>query len=177
MKFQNEPAMSMIFQFRMLSDEDENFIRDYEVPYDATLQDLHRLICEDLEYDADEMASFFLSDAQWQKRREFTLADMGETGPEAPVPMEKAMLGQIIREKHERLLFVFDLFEDRAYFLELMQCKKQEPGLEYPRVAFSHGNPPDQFDSSAAPSGRSLFDEAMDDFSDFEGNDTYDDEY
>ena len=30
-------AMSMIFRFRMLSDENDNFVRDYEVPYDMTL--------------------------------------------------------------------------------------------------------------------------------------------
>ena len=29
--------MSMVFRFRMLSDENDNFVRDYEVPYDMTL--------------------------------------------------------------------------------------------------------------------------------------------
>lgn len=29
-------AMSMVFRFRMLSDENDNFVRDYEVPYDMT---------------------------------------------------------------------------------------------------------------------------------------------
>ena len=28
--------MSMVFRFRMLSDENDNFVRDYEVPYDMT---------------------------------------------------------------------------------------------------------------------------------------------
>ena len=29
--------MSMVFRFRMLSDENDNFVRDYEVPYDLSL--------------------------------------------------------------------------------------------------------------------------------------------
>ena len=29
--------MSMVFRFRMLSDENDNFVRDYEVLYDTTL--------------------------------------------------------------------------------------------------------------------------------------------
>ncbi len=30
--------MSMVFKFRMLSDENDNFVRDLEVPYDMTLR-------------------------------------------------------------------------------------------------------------------------------------------
>ena len=52
----------MIFKFRMLSDENDNFLREYEVPYDMTLLELHRFICRDLKYDPDNMVSFFLSD-------------------------------------------------------------------------------------------------------------------
>ena len=29
--------MSMVFRFRMLSDENDNFVRDYEAMYDTTL--------------------------------------------------------------------------------------------------------------------------------------------
>ena len=31
--------MSMVFRFRMLSDENDNFVRDYEALYDMTLLD------------------------------------------------------------------------------------------------------------------------------------------
>ena len=40
----NTTAMSMVFRFRMLSDENDNFVRDYEVPYDMTLLDFHNFI-------------------------------------------------------------------------------------------------------------------------------------
>ena len=33
--------MSMVFRFRMLSDENDNFVRDYEAMYDMTLLDFH----------------------------------------------------------------------------------------------------------------------------------------
>ncbi len=50
--------MSMVFRFRMLSDENDNFVRDYEVLYDTTLLDFHNFILRSLEYE-DCMASFF----------------------------------------------------------------------------------------------------------------------
>ena len=95
--------MSMIFGFRMLSDEDDNFIRDYEIPYDMTLKDFYRFICGDLNYNDKEMSSFFLSNDNWEKLKEFTSEDMGfgnDAEDElAPVAMENVLLGQIIREQ------------------------------------------------------------------------------
>ena len=42
--------MSMVFQFRMLSDENDHFVRDYEVMYDMNLLDFHRFILRSLGY-------------------------------------------------------------------------------------------------------------------------------
>ena len=103
----------MVFRFRMLSDENDRFVRDYEVMYDSTLADLHRFILESLEYD-DCMASFFTADDRWNKGREFTLMDMGDGGDEGPVAMDRVTLGQIIHNRRDRLIYLFDLFGDRA---------------------------------------------------------------
>ena len=41
----------MVFRFRMLSDENDRFVRDYEVLYDMTLLDFHNFILFSLEYE------------------------------------------------------------------------------------------------------------------------------
>ena len=41
----------MVFRFRMLSDENDRFVRDYEVMYDMTLLDFHNFILSSLEYE------------------------------------------------------------------------------------------------------------------------------
>lgn len=171
----------MIFQFRMLSDEDDNFVRDYEVPCDINLKDFHKFICNDLEYDEYEMTSFFLSDNSWQKLKEFTLEDMGvepsESDFEPPVLMENTILKNVVNAEHDRLLYVYDIYEDRAYFMELIDIKPEDSEFIYPRLFFSHGTPPDQFDASGSTKNQSIFDEAMDDWGEFSGDDTYEDEY
>ena len=43
--------MSMVFRFRMLSDENDRFVRDYEIMYDATLLEFHEFLLEALEYE------------------------------------------------------------------------------------------------------------------------------
>jgi hypothetical protein len=53
--------MSMVFKFRMLSDENDHFVRDYEVPYDMTLLGFHEFITRSLGYE-EGMSSFFTAD-------------------------------------------------------------------------------------------------------------------
>lgn len=167
--------MSIVLKFRMLSDEDDNFFRDYEIDQSSTLKEFHSFICEDLEYDDYEPASFFLSDSSWQKLKEFTVNDMGineQVDDEfVPMPMTSITIGEIISANYERMLFVFDLIEDRAYFIDLIEPIKPEDDRTYPRVLLAHGEAPDQFDAKLSTENRSIFDEAMDDWDDFGGND------
>ena len=173
--------MSLIFRFRMLSDENDNFVRDYEVKYDMTLLEFHNFLIEALEYEPC-MASFFTADRLWEKKREFTLMDMGDGNNEIPVEsMEKVCLGQIIHEQRDRLIYLFDMFADRAYYLELTGAYKAEEGGSYPREIYARAEVPDQYDPSKnvveESDEQSAFDEMMSDFNEFEGDDNYDDEY
>lgn len=167
----------MVFRFRMLSDENDNFVRDYEVLYDMTLLDFHRFILHTLEYE-ECMASFFTADDRWEKKREFTLVDMGDDSGNGPEAMERVTLGQIIHNTRDRLIYLFDLFGDRAYFLELTGSYQAEKGANYPREIYAQAEAPDQYDPSrnAVAGEGSIFDEMMGEFSDFEGDDRYDDE-
>lgn len=169
--------MSMVFRFRMLSDENDNFVRDYEVLYDMTLLDFHNFILQSLEYE-DCMASFFTADDRWEKQREFTLVDMGDGTDEGPQAMESVSLGQIIHNRRDRLIYLFDLFGDRAYFLELTGAFEAEGGASYPREIYARADVPDQYDPSKTlmEDEGSIFGEVMSEFSDFEGDEAYDDE-
>lgn len=166
----------MIFKFRMLSDENDNFVRDFEVRYDMSLLDFHNFITRSLEYD-ECMASFFTADDRWERGREFTAMDMGTGDETGPLPMADVLLGQIMHRIHDRLIWLFDMFGDRAYYLELLEAKEAEAGRSYPRVVFEHAPAPDQYDPEANEDEGSIFDEMMGDFNEFDGDDNYDDEY
>lgn len=167
--------MSTVFKFRMLCDENDSFVRDYEVKYDMNLLDFHDFICDNLDYDTTTMSSFFYSDAQWEKLQEFTLIDVGDDGSEVtPMSMENVTLGQVVHEKGDRLIFIFDIFADRGLFLEVLETKETVPEESYPRVSLSEGDAPDQFDASAIENNDSIFDEAMEDYTEFTGDDHFD---
>lgn len=170
--------MSMVFRFRMLSDENDRFLRDYEVLYDMTLLEFHEFLLEALEYEPC-MASFFTADDRWEKLREFTLMDMGEGGEDAPESMAEVRLGQIIHRLRDRLIYLFDLFGDRAYYLELTGACEADPDTHYPREVYGVADVPDQYDPSKTviEDDGSIFDDVMSEFEDFDGDDNYDDEY
>lgn len=168
----------MIFKVRMLSDEVEDFARVYEVMYDMSLLDFHDFICDDLEYDSGNFSSFFMSNENWEKLQEYTLVDMqdDDSGVVA-LPMKDTLLGQIIKEKHDRLMFMFDIFAARSFFLELQEAGEVEGGVKYPRIAYSEGDPPQQLEADSLMSEDSPFNDIMEEFNDFDGSDDAYDEF
>lgn len=171
----------MVFHFRMLSDENDNFVRDYQVLYDMSLLDFHRFICQDLGFDDENMCSFYLSDSQWDKLQEYTLMDMGlspeETPEGMPIAMDSVLLGQVVQNKNERLIYLFDVLGDRALYLELMQSMEASESATYPLVSLSESAAPGQFEPNEDDDNGSIFDDVMSEFDDFSGDDQYDDEY
>ena len=168
----------MILRLRMLSDENDNFVRDFEVSHEMTLLELHKFIIESIEYD-DCMASFYTADEQWNPLQEFSLMDLGEECFEgAPVAMDKVTLAELVVSECNRLIYQFDMLADRAFYLEVVSVNQPNPELDYPRVSFENARVPDQYDPDAVPADDgSIFDEIMDEFGEFDGDDNYDDEY
>jgi hypothetical protein len=130
----------MVYKFVVLSDEDESFMREFEFLDSHTLLDFHNMIQEELEFDKSQMASFFMATDSWEKEEEFTLFDMG-TGSST---MEDTILDDIIFRKNQKLLYVFDFFNDRSLFVEYTGEAKEQQGREYPLCSNSKGVPPKQ---------------------------------
>ncbi|HLN22301.1 MAG TPA: hypothetical protein VK213_14505 [Bacteroidales bacterium] len=136
----------MVYKFVVLSDEDESFVREFEFLDSHTLLDFHHVIQDELEFDKSQMASFFMATDNWEKEEEFTLFDMG-TGSST---MEVAILEEIIFKKNQKLLYVFDFFNERALFIEYTGETKEVNGREYPVCSNSKGLPPKQVIFSSA---------------------------
>ncbi|WP_010663947.1 IS1096 element passenger TnpR family protein [Marinilabilia salmonicolor] len=173
----------MIYKFRIISSENEDFIREIAINSHATFFDLHTFIVDELNYDKSQMTSFFLTDQNWHKETEVTLIDMTDgQDPDIKV-MDTTKLGTLITEKKQRLLYVFDQFAERALFLELFEMSDGEE--KHPTCIRRQGTPPVQLDSSALESGdlddidllEFSGDEENEDIMDFgEQQDSYDEE-
>ena len=109
----------MIFNFRIVSDEEDHFKREIQIDASATFLDLKKAICDSVGYDKNQMSSFFLCDRNWEKEKEITYEDM-DTEPDQEVwLMDESVLGDFIDDEGQKLLYVFDYFTERAFFIEM----------------------------------------------------------
>jgi len=130
----------MVYRFVVLTDEDETFVREFEFLDSHSLLDFHNTIQEELEFDKSQIASFYMATETWEKEEEFTLFDMGAGSS----TMENAVLEEVIFRKNQKLLYVFDFFNDRALFVEYVGETKEDDNMEYPICTNSKGLPPKQ---------------------------------
>lgn len=134
----------MVYKFRLVSDEVDNFRREIDIDADATFLTLRNAICDSVGYDKGQMCSFFLCEDGWEKDKEITLEDMGLDASEDAYLMSECILSDFLEDEGQRLIFVFDYLTDRSFFLEL---KRTEPGqsLQDPICSLAMGTPPQQF--------------------------------
>ena len=134
----------MIYKFRIVSDEVDNFKREIAIDADASFLSLRNAICDSVGYDKSQMNSFFLCDNGWEKGKEITLEDMGSDSSEDVYLMDESIISDFIEDEGQRLIFVFDYLTERAFFMEL---KTTEPGkhLQDPLCTLSMGQAPAQF--------------------------------
>jgi hypothetical protein len=143
------------YKFRLLSDENDEFLRDIEIKSTQTFKDFHTIIKKSASIDGNELASFFICDRKWNKLKEITLIDMEEGDTDGVdnmddeqdkdyrVPlsvMDKAILKDYIDDPHQRLLYEYDILNQCALFIELIHISPTESKTKYPVCVKSKGS-------------------------------------
>ncbi len=146
----------MTIRLRLISGEDEDFIRDIEIGGEATFFDLHSFIQKLLNFEEGQMASFFITDEEWNKEDEITLMDMTMDESSEIFIMADTKIKQFITKQKQRLLYVFDFFNERNLFIECYNTTLNE--CNQIQCLYSAGNPPEQLDLSNILGDNSLED-------------------
>ncbi len=111
----------MIYIFNILSADNDDFFMQIKIDSENNLYDLHNFIQNELKFDKSQMASFFLCNKTWEKQKELPLLDI-ETNKNI---MQETKISDVIKDKNNKLLYVFDLFSDRALFISLLDIDKK----------------------------------------------------
>lgn len=133
----------MIYRFKLVSDEVDNFSREIEIDSESSFLQLRNAILESVGYSKDELDSFFLCDDDWQKEDEITLEDMGSASDQDVWLMENTPLSEMIEDEGQKLIFMFDYMTERSFFMEM---KEVIPGknLSEPICTMKQGKAPAQ---------------------------------
>lgn len=133
----------MLFRFLILSDEVDDFKREIKIDSDATFLDLHNAILDSVNFEKNQMASFFICEEDWSKKIEITLIEMDTSSEVDNYLMEDTRLEELLEDENQKLLYVFDYMTERAFFMELREII---PGqhLDAAVCSKSTGMPPSQ---------------------------------
>ena len=136
-------SLFMICIFEVSSSESTDFKRIIHINSEQTFEDLHRIIQNTSNFDSSQLASFFLTDELWSKKIEISMLDSGNDTQNL-LSMRNTKLNEYITKTGQKLVYVFDFFNERLFYLELKE-KLMKNDLKEPFVAYEKGVAPDQF--------------------------------
>lgn len=129
----------MVYKIRIILDTEEDVIRDVLFDDNDTLEDLHNGIINAFGFDGTEMASFYLSDSEWNQGEEIPLFAMEE---ESGINMHHFILKNVLNKEKSNLIYVYDFFSMWTFFVELISMEEDDKLLELPSLILSVGQIP-----------------------------------
>lgn len=160
-------------KFRVLLDTKENteIFRDVIIPDSASFADLYKISIEAFGFKGDQMASFYMSNDEWDKGQEITLEDMSFGDEENATPiMEKAFVRDFIEAPDQKIILVYDFIKMWIFLFELVGYEKNTP--EKPIIALSIGDAPKE-DSRSGDDNDHIFAGEFDEFGEDEEEDEF----
>ena len=154
----------MVYKFRVILDVKEDVFRDIIIQEDATLEDFHNVINQSFGFTGEEMASFYLTDDDWNQGEEITLFDVSESGETRL--MEETTIDEVVSEDNPKLLYIYDFMQMWTFFVNLVEIDDERAGASYPMVLNTVGSIP-----AEAPEKNFVADdlnEFEDEFNDFD---------
>lgn len=134
----------MVYKFRIISDEVDDFLREIKIDSEASFYELHEAIINATGYKDDQMTSFFICDDNWEKETEITLEDMGSgSSEEDTFVMKDTPLNELLEDEKQKLIYVFDPLAERVFFIELSEIITGKE-LKHATCSKKEGNPPQQ---------------------------------
>ena len=111
----------MVLKFRLISNERDDFVRDFEILANQTFFKFHMAIQDNLHFDKSQIASFFTCNQQWEKEQEITLFELSEEEAAKVLVMDSTNIGDYLQDIHDKMIYVYDVFNERLFFIELVE--------------------------------------------------------
>src|SRR5690554_3323400 len=172
-------------KFRVLLDSIENteVFRDILISDDFNFEHFYNTILDAFGFSNDQMASFFVSDEDWNKGEEISLMDMsfGQLDEEeAPIEMSSLKLKDRISEPKQRFILVHDFLSMWIFLIELHEITDEV--VEHPQLLLEVGDisqetkdkGPKNLEDMKFETDR---DPNAEDFGDFDDLDDFDDDF
>lgn len=169
------------YKFRVLIDTEktEEIFRDVVISSTENFETFYRAILSAYEFTGLELASFYVSNEEWDKGHEIALMDMEiSDGLDSPSIMSETLIQDLVSISNQRFVLVYDFLRMWCFMIELIE--EIEENFETPMLDLSVGKAPDEYSKEIDMSGDQSMDFSMDlgnDFDDIFSDDMDDDEF
>ena len=135
----------MIYRFRVILDNDteDDIFRDIEIYKTNSLEGFHETIINSFGFINNEMASFYISDNEWNQGEEISLFNFGDESKETKL-MSSVAINQVINNENNKLIYIYDFLNMWVFLIELIEVAEEIKGINYPNIIFSKGKLPEK---------------------------------
>ena len=132
-------------KFRVLLDskDQEKVFRDILISDSDNFETFYKAIISSFRFEGDQMASFYMSNDDWDKGHEISLMDMSyddDSIDAIPSVMKNAIIKDFIEEPDQKIILVYDFLRMWIFLAELVGYEKEAP-VE-PQVLMAMGMAP-----------------------------------
>ena len=133
----------MIYRFRVILDNDteDDIFRDIEINKEDSLAEFHKSIITSFGFSNNEIASFYLSDNQWNQGEEILLFSFEDQDNKV---MSDILISDVINNQNNKLIYVYDFLNMWTFLIELVEVAEGIKGIDYPNIIFSKGEIPEK---------------------------------
>ncbi|MFY0604040.1 MAG: hypothetical protein JXQ93_08825 [Flavobacteriaceae bacterium] len=130
-----------MYKIRIILDTQEDVIRTILVNDIITLEDLHISIAKAYGFEGKEMASFYLTDEEWNQGEEIPLFNMSDDP--AALSMNSCILNEVLPNISDKLIYIYDFLKMWAFYVEIIEITS-EPHSNLPKTILSVGEVPEE---------------------------------
>ena len=132
-------------KFRVLldSEKEKEIFRDIVIDENDNFESLFQTIMKSFSFQGEEMASFYVSNDNWDKGHEISLVDINygdEAIDEKASVMSNAILNDFIDKEDQKFILVYDFMRMWIFLLELVE--RVDKVITTPEVPLSVGMAP-----------------------------------
>ncbi len=130
----------MIYKIRVILDTKDDVFRDIEIRDKQTLFTLYKGIMSAFSLQGEELASFYISDADWSQGKEIPLENMDESTEDET--MADFHIYEVMPEVGSRMIFVYDYLDMWTFSVEVVAIEDKKAVLNYPLTVYRFGAMP-----------------------------------
>lgn len=166
-------------KFRVLLDSEDKteIFRDILIADGNDFESFYRAILSAYDFSQDQMASFYMSNHNWDKGHEISLFDMsfGEDDSQIlPGVMHNSIIREFIQDPNQRIILVHDFMRMWIFLIELIGIEEKMP--ETPEIVLSVGESPNENSKMGDDLQFETENEQDDEYDEF-GFDDFEDQY